>query len=143
MGKSRIKQLRKENRLTQVELADKLGVSVSTVAMWETGKRTPNFKTLNDMSDMFDRTIDYILGNSDDNRSVKFTDTEMEQLAEWQIQGELIDILRQYLALDEYGKSNVDSLIRRESLRCHDQGTAEYISNIKVGINFGKTETED
>lgn len=37
MGKSRIKQLRKENRLTQVELADKLGVSVSTVAMWETG----------------------------------------------------------------------------------------------------------
>ena len=44
MGKSRIKQLRKENRLTQVELADKLGVSVSTVAMWETGKRTPNFK---------------------------------------------------------------------------------------------------
>ena len=58
MGKSRIKQLRKENRLTQVELADKLGVSVSTVAMWETGKRTPNFKTLNDMSDMFDRTID-------------------------------------------------------------------------------------
>ena len=82
MGKSRIKQLRKENRLTQVELAEKLGVSVSTVAMWETGKRTPNFKTLNDMSDMFDRSIDYILGNSDDNRSVKLTDTEMEQLAE-------------------------------------------------------------
>ena len=80
MGKSRIKQLRKENRLTQVELADKLGVSVSTVAMWETGKRTPNFKTLNDMCDIFDRTIDYILGNSDDNRSVKFTDTEMELL---------------------------------------------------------------
>ena len=143
MGKSRIKQLRKENRLTQVELADKLGVSVSTVAMWETEKRTPNFKTLNDMSDMLDRTIDYSLGNSDDNRSVKLTDTEMEQLAEWQIQGELIDIFRQYLALDAYGKSNVDSLIRRESLRCHDQSTAEDISNIKVGINFGKTETED
>lgn len=95
MGKSRIKQLRKENRLTQVELAEKLGVSVSTVAMWETGKRTPNFKTLNDMSDMFDRTIVYILGNSDDNHSVKLTDTETEQLAEWQIQGELIDIFRQ------------------------------------------------
>ena len=94
MGKSRIKQLRKENRLTQVELAEKLRVSVSTVAMWETGKRTPNFKTLNDMSDMFDRTIDYILGNSDDNRSVKLTDTELEQLAEWHIQGELIDIFR-------------------------------------------------
>ena len=111
--------------------------------MWETGKRTPNFKTLNDMSDMFDRNIDYILGTSDDSRSVKLTDTELEQLAEWQIQGELIDIFRQYLALDEYGKSNVVSLIRRESLRCHDQGTTEDISNIKVGINFGKTETEE
>ena len=74
MGKSRIKQLRKENRLTQVELADKLGVSVSTVAMWETEKRTPNFKTLDDMSELFDKTISYILGNSDDNRSVKLVD---------------------------------------------------------------------
>ena len=69
-------------------------------------------------------------------RSVKHTDTELEQLAEWQIQGELIDIFRQYLDLDKYGKSNVDSFIRRESLRCHDQGTTEDISNIKVGINF-------
>ena len=95
------------------------------------------------MRELFDKTISYILGNSDDNCSVKLVDTEIEQLAEWQIQGELIDIFRQYLSLDEYGKSNVDSLIRRESLRCHDQGTTEDISNIKVGINFGKTETED
>lgn len=143
MDKNRIKQLRKENRLTQVELADKLGVSISTVAMWETGSRTPNFKILNDISKLFDRTIDYILGNSEDNRSLKITDTETGQLAEWKIQGELIDIFRQYLTLDKYGKSNVDALIRRESLRCHEQDTAEDISNIKVGINFGKTETED
>ena len=42
MNPERIKLLRKQNGYTQVELAKKLGIGVSTVAMWETGKRTPN-----------------------------------------------------------------------------------------------------
>ena len=39
----RLKQLRKEHGMTQVQLAEKLGVASGTVAMWETGKRSPNF----------------------------------------------------------------------------------------------------
>ena len=33
-----IKELREKNKLTQLQLADKLGVSDKTVSKWETGK---------------------------------------------------------------------------------------------------------
>ena len=42
MFPERLKQLRKEKGLTQVTLAETLGVSKGTVAMWETGKRMPS-----------------------------------------------------------------------------------------------------
>lgn len=58
----RLKSLRKKCGYTQVSLAETLGVSKGTVAMWETGKRTPDFETLIRLSDLFDVRTDYILG---------------------------------------------------------------------------------
>ena len=40
------KNLRKDNNLTQAELAKKLGVAPSTVGMYERGQREPDFETL-------------------------------------------------------------------------------------------------
>ena len=86
----RLKELRKENGYTQVMLAEALGLSKGTVAMWETGKRTPDYEIINIMSDMFDRRIDYILGYSDDPTSPKLTQEEIEELGKWEIQSEQI-----------------------------------------------------
>ena len=58
-------------------------------------------------------------------------------LHKWEIQSEQIDVIRQFLRLDTYGKMNVKTLIQREFLRCLEQGTDQDISNIKIGI---KTE---
>lgn len=140
MGTDRIKQLRKQKGLTQKEMAEAVGVGVSTVAMWESGKRTPSFKLLNDLSDLFDKSIDYILGTSDDDRSPKLNDAQIEQLGTWEIQSELIDILRQYLQLDEYGKMNIRSLLNRELVRCQEQGTAERVGGLKIGIQYDSAE---
>lgn len=140
MGTDRIKQLRKQKGLTQKEMAEAVGVGVSTVAMWESGKRTPSFKLLNDLSDLFDKSIDYILGTSDDDRSPKLNDAQIEQLGTWEIQSELIDILRQYLQLDEYGKMNVRSLLNRELVRCQEQGTANSVGGVKIGIQYNCVE---
>ena len=140
MGADRIKQLRKQKGLTQKEMAEAVGVGVSTVAMWESGKRTPSFKLLNDLSDLFDKSIDYILGTSDDDRSPKLNDAQVEQLGTWEIQSELIDILRQYLQLDEYGKMNVRSLLNRELVRCQEQGTANSVGGVKIGIQYNSVE---
>ena len=50
MFAQRLKQLRAENQMTQVQLAEKLGVSKGTVAMWETDKRSPSFEMLAELS---------------------------------------------------------------------------------------------
>ncbi|MCR4654620.1 MAG: helix-turn-helix domain-containing protein [Lachnospiraceae bacterium] len=130
----RLKELRKANGYTQITLAEALGLSKGTVAMWETGKRTPDYEIIKIMSDMFDRRIDYILGYSDDDSSPKISYAKDGRPVEWEIQNEQIDIFRQYLRLDAYGRACVDALIRREAVRCADQGTEQDISGIRIGI---------
>ena len=70
MFAERLKELRKEKKITQVQLAEMLDVSKGTIAMWEIGKREPNYETLNCLSDIFDKRIDYILGFSNDASSM-------------------------------------------------------------------------
>lgn len=50
---SRIKYLRKLDNLTQQQLADALGVAKSTISMYETGQREPDFETLEAIADYF------------------------------------------------------------------------------------------
>jgi transcriptional regulator with XRE-family HTH domain len=136
MFDERLKLLRKKNGYTQVSLAEKLGVSKGTVAMWETGKRTPDFETLCTLSDLFDVRIDYILGHSDDDSSPRLSNTDIDQLGKWENQSIYTDIIKMYLSLDSFGKSAVDSLVKAERLRCHKQNSLEDTSNIKIGISI-------
>ncbi|EGL82062.1 helix-turn-helix domain protein [Caldalkalibacillus thermarum TA2.A1] len=62
----RLKELRKEHKLTQPQLADKLNVGKSTVAMWETGDREPDYEMLQKIADFFEVSTDYLLGRVDD-----------------------------------------------------------------------------
>ena len=66
MFANRLKKLRKKVGLTQIEFAEKLGVSKGTVAMWEAGRREPGYKNINRLSEMFNNRMDYLLGFSDD-----------------------------------------------------------------------------
>ena len=63
---------------------------------------------------------------------------EVEQSGDWETQSELIDIFRQYIRLDAYGKMNVNALINRETTRCQDQNTEESASGIIIGTKFLK-----
>ena len=110
----RIKELRKANGYTQITLADALGVSKGTVAMWETGKRAPGYEVINQLSDMFDRRIDYILGYSNDDASPKLSEEEIDQLGQWEIEIINRDAISDYLRLDAYGKALVNSIIQAE-----------------------------
>lgn len=59
------KQLRVASGLTQVEMAEKLGISRSTIGMYETGAREPDFEVLELIADFFNVDIDYLLGRTD------------------------------------------------------------------------------
>ncbi|MBO5460311.1 MAG: helix-turn-helix transcriptional regulator [Ruminococcus sp.] len=58
------KSLRTNNSLSQSELAAKLGISKSSVSMYEQGKREPDFQLLNRIADFFQVDLDYLLGRS-------------------------------------------------------------------------------
>lgn len=49
----RIRLMRRSRDMTQQQLADRLGVACSTIAMYETGKREPNLDTLEKLADIF------------------------------------------------------------------------------------------
>ena len=134
MFSERLKQLRKEKGLTQVTLAETLGVSKGTVAMWETGKRMPGFDMLARLSELFDKRVDYIIGTSEDHRSATLTEEEVAQLGEWAVEEDYEDMLRKYALLDEYGKSAVDSVLRTEFNRAQEQGTLNSKMSISVSV---------
>lgn len=59
---SRIKYLRKSEKLTQQELADAIGVAKSTISMYENDQREPDFETLETIADYFNVDMNYLTG---------------------------------------------------------------------------------
>lgn len=68
---NRIKELRIEKHLLQSDVAKYIGKSERVVGFYETGERDPNTDTLLKLSELFDVSVDYILGKSE----VKSSDT--------------------------------------------------------------------
>lgn len=77
MFAERLKQLRKENKFSQEDMAIKLDISTSAYGYYEQGKTTPNAKTLNILADIFDVTTDYLLGRSYERKLTKKDETEI------------------------------------------------------------------
>lgn len=140
MFDERLKSLRKKCGYTQVSLAETLGVSKGTVAMWETGKRTPDFETLIRLSDLFDVRTDYILGKSNDSSSAKLSDDNIEQLGCWELESVYTDLMKLYLSLDSFGQKDVENLIKSEAQRCKEQNTLQDVSNMAVQITIKNKE---
>jgi transcriptional regulator with XRE-family HTH domain len=61
----KLKYLRIKLNLTQKELADKLGVSQSSINYWEKGQRIPSIEAVAKISDFFDITIESLLSSDD------------------------------------------------------------------------------
>ena len=134
MFPERLKQLRKEKRMTQIQLAQALGVSSGTVAMWETGKRKPQFETLNKLCDLFDQHLSYLIGSSDTPTPETRTEEDIDQLGSWIVQEDYEDVLRKYVLLDEFGRRSVESLIRSELARCQEQATLNSGNGVSVTV---------
>ena len=63
--KDRLKELRIDRGLSQMQLAKELNLSQSAVAKWELGKTEPTASAIIAVAKYFDETTDFILGITD------------------------------------------------------------------------------
>lgn len=62
----KLKMLRKENNLTQEELAEKINVSRQAITKWESGEGIPDIENLKQISIVFNTTIDELIKEDKD-----------------------------------------------------------------------------
>ena len=73
-----LKNLRTSRGITQGELAAMLDVSRSTVGMYETGGREPDFETMEAIADIFNVDMDYLMGRTQVERKHPITPPAQE-----------------------------------------------------------------
>ena len=129
----RLRKQRKENHLTQADLAAKIGVSKAAVAMWEKGTRMPDSGRLVRIADLFDKRLDYMMGRTDDESSLTDEDTKPQK---WELEDQFVAIIKMYLSLDNFGRSAIENLVRSECLRFHNQKTIKDASDIKISLQI-------
>ena len=86
-----LKHLRNREHLTQLELADKLGIAKSTVSMYENGNREPDFDTLVCIADFFNVDMNYLLGKTTEHSY--YLNQETQQIAQEIFENEDLKIL--------------------------------------------------
>ena len=61
----RIKELREEKNISQLELAKKLNLTQQSISLYEKGDREPSIEVLKSIANFFNVSLDYLLGKSD------------------------------------------------------------------------------
>lgn len=74
MFSKKLKALRQERHCTQEALANALGVAKSTISMYESGKREPDFETLEAIADYFNVNMSSLVDKKVSFKSPELTD---------------------------------------------------------------------
>ena len=82
MFASNLRYLRKRAGLTQLELAQVLGVSRSTIGMYEKGDREPDFEMLERIADYFNVNMSTLIGDQEKASAAEPLGSELEDYLE-------------------------------------------------------------
>lgn len=74
---NRIREIRKQMGLSQLELANQLNVNQTAVSQWERGATLPSASVLLKLASILDTSSDYLLGISDDPKCLIYEDNEI------------------------------------------------------------------
>lgn len=61
----RLKELRKQRKISQLKLAIDLNMNQNTISRYENHEREADYETLIKIADYFSVTVDYLLGRDD------------------------------------------------------------------------------
>lgn len=90
----RLRELRKENSITQAGLAERMNVSRTCIANWESGERIPEVAAITYLAKLFKVPIDYLCGRTDERYRVKLLDNIDFDLTK--LNGKGIEMLCEY-----------------------------------------------
>ncbi len=80
MNGNRIRELREAKGMTQLRLSLELEVTQETISAYETGKHLASVKTLMKMSEIFNASMDYIMGLSDIRKPMKASNLNNDEV---------------------------------------------------------------
>ena len=85
----RLVELRKEHKLSQEALAEKLGLSRQSISKWERAEASPDTDNLIALAEVYGITLDQLLGNDEPKEPKKETQSQSEnkELSAKQIKG--------------------------------------------------------
>lgn len=75
----RLSTLRKNNNYSTRELASELGVSQSSISLWEKGDRKPDYENIVKLASIYGVSTDYLLGNENNSNKPILTQLKEEQ----------------------------------------------------------------
>lgn len=131
----RLKLLRKEHKMTQKNLALKLGIAQPRILEWEKGKRNPNKESLENLAEVFHVSVSYLLGETNVKNSYEIVEL-MEQLNEPR-QKETIDFAKNKL-IEQNSENMIIQL--RSSLVSYKVATDQALS---AGLGEGYTDNTE
>lgn len=79
---TRLKELRNKASLSQQELSNIIGISKSSINMYERGEREPGLETVRALADYFNVQTDYLLGKTNDTMRVGDAQLNLQMFAE-------------------------------------------------------------
>ncbi len=79
----KIKELRKSKKITQLELANTLGISAAAVGMYEQNRREPNYDLIKRLAEIFSVSVDYLIGYEEKlNSNVSYKTNDINSLVD-------------------------------------------------------------
>lgn len=97
----KVSELRKIKGVSQLDLADVLGVSFQAVSKWETGITMPDITLLPDIAKFFNVSIDQLLGLKPLNNQ-EYIRRNTDNRENWNENSDIIDKSKKYLWNDDY-----------------------------------------
>ena len=126
---NRLKELRKEKKITQQEMADTFQVSKRTVLYWESGEKQIKPNKAQELADYFGVSVGYLLGYEANNK----TDSLSDKI--FNFQSEIIKNIRKM----EYKEVVILEQISRDLYR---EAIIEQSRRYHVGVLFDKFPEE-
>lgn len=115
MLSERLKQLRQNKGYTQDFMSNQLGISRVAYTKYEGGKNSPSPDKLQKLADIFEVSVDYLLGRIDDPTPYRNVDSDLDQ--ERDLDGELEKLLNDEELAAFYDFANMDEATKKEIIQ--------------------------